>query len=219
MILKTIPLQREQGFLSPANIHKLWKEIRSEEHDRMVIAIDGAPGTGKSILSQTLRAWIEKQGIATGIVETDLDCLPWSERPEGSGLMDWHSATLTREVLAYPGARFSYTGYDTVSHKRDRTVKVHIPKTGITIVEGLHSIEYACEFAQGPIIAMPFEISNELREQRRAERNIRQGRWKPEQVESRTKAQRGPAIDFYADLTKELQQTSTRFKNSIRAFK
>jgi len=218
MRLKTIPVQIENTFLTEHDISNIWKEIRRDQPERLVIAIDGAPGTGKSTLSETLQRIIETNRIQTGLVETDLDCLPWTERPLDSTLMDWHSDTISKETIKHPGADFQYTGYDTVTHEKTKTRQIRSPKNGVLIIEGLHSIEYARQHTNDAIIAIILDISNELREIRRAERNVKQGRWKPEEVESRTKAQRSSAVDYYKDLTQELSKTSTLIHNTIQRF-
>jgi len=218
MHLKTIPLQKEYGFITDSDTNKLWREIKTEQTDRLIVAIDGAPGTGKSVLAEKLRKIISSAGIQANTVETDLDCLPWSERPHNSTLMDWHSDTVSKEVVNYPGAHFTYTGYDTVTHERTKTSQIVTPRNGVLLLEGLHSVEFAQEQTNQPIVAIIFQISNELREIRRAERNIRQGRWKPSEVESRTASQRSSAVDFYRDLEKDSSRTSAINHNTIRTF-
>lgn len=216
--IKTIPVQVEDRFLTGEDARKIWEEIRHGASDRLVVALDGAPGVGKSTLAEMLQEIIRQSRVEVGLIETDLDCLPWAERPSNSGLMDWHDDTLVKEALAYPNARFSYTGYDPVSHDRTKSVDVFSPDRGVIIVEGLHSIEFACQLSDRPIVAIPFQISNELREIRRMERNINQGRWKAEEADERTESQRGPAIDYYSDLAGALDATSVNIHNSIRIF-
>lgn len=218
MHLKTIPIRIEDRFIEQEDVQKIWREIRLDQTQRLVVAIDGAPGTGKSVLASQLKRVIEGEGISTGIVETDLDCLPWEERPPSSSLMEWHSETLSKEIIKNPGAEFEYTGYDPVSHRRTKTSQLYSPKNGVLIVEGLHSIEFAQKFTNQRVTALIFQISNELRESRRAERNVMQGRWKPEEVESRTAAQRDSACVYYSDLSKELAETSSAIHNTIRTF-
>ncbi len=219
MRLKTLPIQLEDRFLTEGDVRRIWQEIKLEEAERLVIAIDGPPGTGKSELAKLLQQEIRRSRVNVGMVETDLDCIPWSEHQAGTSLMDWHADTVTKEAIANPGADFLYTGYDLVTHERDNTVRIQSPKNGALIIEGLHSVEFARTFHTGPIVVVHFEISNELRERRRAERNIRQRRWKPEQVESKTEAQRSSAVTYFNELAGELERTSTLVHNRIRLFK
>ncbi len=218
MIQKSIPIQKEKGFLSDDEIKKIWKEVRADQPERLIVAIDGAPGTGKSILADKIQKIINADNIAAGIVETDLDCLPWNERPTDSSLMDWHNDTISKEAIIHPGANLLYTGYDTVTHKRNVTKRIISPKKGILILEGLHSIEYARQHTNDAIVAILFQVSNELREINRAERNVRQRRWKASEVESRTKAQRNSAVTYYGDISREIAQTNGNIHNTIRIF-
>lgn len=214
---KTIPIQKET-FLTDQDAIAIWEEILLDQQERLIIAIDGPPGTGKSTLAAKLKTIIEENRIQVGIVATDLDCLPWAERPASTSSMDWHNDTLSKETILNPGANLLYTGYDPVTHKRTNTQLIDTPKNGILILEGLHSIEYARKYSNKPIAAIVFQISNELREIHRAERNVRHKRWKKEEVKSRTEAQRSSTVTYYQDLAKELQGTSTNTPNTIRRF-
>lgn len=218
MIQKSIPIQKEKGFLSDDKIKKIWREARVDQPERLIVAIDGAPGTGKSILADIIQKIIYADGIPAGIVETDLDCLPWNERPADSSLMDWHNDTISKEAIIHPGANLSYTGYDTVTHEKNITKRIFSPRNGILILEGLHSIEYARQHTNNAIVAILFRVSNELREINRAQRNIRQGRWKASEVASRTKAQRNSAVSYYGDISWEIAQTNCNIHNTIRIF-
>jgi len=218
MIQKSIPIQKEKGFLSDNEIQRIWKEARLDQPERLIITIDGAPGTGKSILANKIQKIINADGIEAGIVETDLDCLPWNERPTDSSLMDWHNDTISKETIIHPGANLSYTGYNTVTHEKNVTKRIFSPKNGVLILEGLHSIEYARQHTNDTIVAILFRVSNELREINRAERNVRQGRWKASEVASRTKAQRNSAVTYYGDISREIAQTNYNIHNTIRIF-
>lgn len=218
MRLKTLPIRVEDRFLTDADTRNLWQEIKLDQPERLVVCIEGAPGSGKTELAQKLHRVIKGDGVEVGLVATDWDCAAASEKPSDTCVMGWHQDFTTREVLRHPGARFPYTGYDLVSRKRDKAVEVVSPKRGVLILEGLHSLEYTRVLYSGPIVVIPFQISHELQEAHRAERNVREKRWTTKTAPLRTAAQRSSLHSFYGDLAKELDGSSILNQNSIRAY-
>ena len=217
MPLRTLPIRVEDRFLTEADVRKLWQEIRVGEPERLVVSIEGAPVSVKSEFSKLLRRVIQAEGVDVGLIPTDWDCKDGSEQPANTCVMNWHRDTATKEALRYPGARFPHMGYNLKTRRRD-AVSVNSPRRGVLIVEGLHSVAFTRQFHEGPIVAVPIEISHEIQEERRTARNVREGRWTLSTAPVRTAIQRSSLHSFYGDLSRELGRTSVFSQNTIRAY-
>lgn len=218
MQLRTLPICVEDRFLTRQDASRLWEEIKLDQTERLVVAVEGAPGSGKSTLAKMLQEVIQDDGIEVGLNQTDWGCVPRTEQSQNPNIIDWYRETATKEALIYPGARFSFTAYNNVTRERDMTISVVSPRRGVLIVEGLHAVEFTCQTHNGPTVAIPFDISSELSERRRAQRNLEVGRWRPEEVGPKSRLQRSYLRSFYRDLAQELGRTSVSSQNTIRAY-
>lgn len=212
MLQKTVHLDLGNRVFDQHRAEELCRDtVHRGTNDRVVVAIDGPCGSGKSGVSEEVRRALEGLRIPCEILSTDLDVLPWSERPEASNLMDWHGDELICEALNSPGAEIIWLGYDVVKHTRSKVARVRIPREGVLIVEGLHAIDRTLQFANDPVVAISLDTSLELSEIRRWERNVTTGRWKESQAAERTKHQRKHLVDYYKDLRRDM-----RFSSGIR---
>lgn len=198
-------------------IDAITKEVLGHRPSRLVLSIDGFPGTGKSTIAHEIQRRIQQLGLPVALVSADLDVLPWADRPENSGTMDWTQPDLLREVLENPGAAFDYRAYDVVSHGRTLEIRIQTPKEGVLILEGLRAIERVGEFG-GNVenVSIHFQVSQEIAEQLRVQRNIQHGRWKAEEADYRTRNQRPSLQPYYRDLTAALESTSLNVARDVR---
>lgn len=217
MKAKIINIESEAAFPSEDEIEQIKSEIISDQPKRLIVAVDGFPGTGKSTIGRELKSAIAKLGISVELVATDLDFQTWDERPAGSNIIDWAGDNLAREILQNPGAEMSFKGYDVITHKRTNKVDINTPKNGIVILEGIRSVERALTHTNGdPVVAINFQISQEVAERLRIDRNVKQGRWKKADALERTAHQRKHLTSYFGDFNNEARKTTSTVRRELR---
>lgn len=218
---KTISIEPEERFLTPNDCERLALEILQQGcHSRILVAVDGAPGSGKSTIAKLICAAIARQGIPISNVSTDLDVLPRVERPPGSTIIDWHGEDLVREVVQHPGANFAWQAYDLNTQARGEYVRVVTPEIGVVILEGLHAIEKTLQCAndKDQVTVVHVAVPEEVRELRRRERNLSSGRLRFQDASQRLRNQRPVIRNYFDDLQKELGSSSCTRTNSVLRF-
>lgn len=204
--MKNLELNLGDLFLSQNDVRVICNEILSQNNGPLTVAIDGPPGAGKTVLTSHLVDRIKDLGLEISHFGTDLEVKPRSARAESSDITDWHEDQVIGEVLTHPGAIVEFAAYNLFTHNRDVNTRLSIPSCGVTIIEGMHSIDRALKYSQGEVITVRFNVDDEAREKRRTTRNIVTGRWVREEAESRTSKQRLALKCYYADLDKYLRQ-------------
>lgn len=191
--------------------------IQQDWRSRLLVAVDGAPGSGKSTIARLIYEAIVRQGVPITSVSTDLDVLPRVERPPGSTIIDWHGEDLVREVVQHPGANFAWQAYDLNTQARGEYVRVVTPEVGVVILEGLHAIERTLQYARDKdqVTMVHVVVPEEVRELRRRKRNLSGGRLRFQDPSQRMGNQRPVIRDYFGDLKKDLESSSCSRTNSV----
>ena len=209
-----IMIEPEERLITQADSKNLARQILgNRHHSRIVVAIDGACGTGKSVISSILFNTIRREIGNIAHVSTDSDVLSRADRKPGTNVMDWHGDDMVKEIMQNPGAEFHWEAYGLQGKTKNDVIHIATPEIGIVILEGLHAIEKTLKY-QGrddEIIAINVTVPEEIRERRRKIRNIETGRWNAKEADEREKYQRATIRDYYEDLRKKLgANTGTR---------